>query len=168
MDLYKIKYNMSTYRLELFPIDPSLRLVYTNQHIDCPLNAGFDLYLPEDVTFSSPGQTILVGLGIKVRLVNVNNNQNVHYWLVPRSSIYKYNVQMVNSVGVIDKSYRGELKVPLISTHMTESSYPQQLPHGMRLFQIVSPDMGDIIEVRVVDQLPETLRGEKGFGSSGM
>ena len=38
---------------------------------------------------------------------------------------------------------------------------------GERMFQIVAPDMGWIREVRIVNSLPETLRGEGGFGSTG-
>ena len=69
---------------------------------------------------------------------------------------------MANSVGVIDKSYRGELKAPVWS--MTGETKVQ---YGDRLFQIVAPDMGWIRHVRVVDALPNTVRGQGGFGSSG-
>jgi dUTP pyrophosphatase len=70
---------------------------------------------------------------------------------------------MANSVGVIDKSYRGELKAPVISlTGDTKVKY------GDRLFQIVAPEMGWIRHVRVVDTLPNTERGQNGFGSSGV
>ncbi len=41
------------------------------------------------------------------------------------------------------------------------------IERGQRLFQIVAPDMGWIKEVRIVDSLPETSRGEGGFGSTG-
>ena len=69
---------------------------------------------------------------------------------------------MANSVGVIDKSYRGELKAPVWS--MTGDSVVE---YSERLFQIVAPDMGWIRHVRVVDSLPETDRGAGGFGSTG-
>lgn len=69
---------------------------------------------------------------------------------------------MANSVGVIDKTYRGELMAPV------RSIGPEyNIECGERYFQIVAPDMGWITEVRIVDSLPETPRGEGGFGSSG-
>jgi dUTPase len=70
---------------------------------------------------------------------------------------------MANSAGVIDKSYRGELKAPVWS--MTGNS---TVKHGERLFQIVAPDMGWIRHVRMVEAI--SLRGERGaggFGSTG-
>ena len=82
--------------------------------------------------------------------------------LMPRSSIYKSGIVMANSIGVIDKSYRGELKAPVWS--MTANS---QITRGDRLFQIVAPDMGWIRNVRIVDSMPSTERGEGGFGSTG-
>jgi dUTP pyrophosphatase len=81
---------------------------------------------------------------------------------MPRSSIYKSGLMMANSTGVIDKSYRGELKAPVWS--MTANS---QVMTGDRLFQIVAPDMGWIRIVRIVNSMPSTDRGEGGFGSTG-
>ena len=86
-----------------------------------------------------------------------------HFWLIPRSSIYKTGLMMANSVGIIDKSYRGELKAPVWS--MTGDT---KVKYGDRLFQIVAPDMGWIRHIRTVDFLPNTVRGLNGFGSSGI
>ena len=69
---------------------------------------------------------------------------------------------IANSTGVIDKSYRGELKAPVWS--MTGNSNVTQ---GDRLFQIVAPDMGWIRNIRIVDSMPNTDRGVGGFGSTG-
>lgn len=66
---------------------------------------------------------------------------------------------MSNSVGIIDRTYRGELKVPLFGDGVVRK--------GDRLSQIVAPDMDWIHEVRLVDSLPETVRCEGGFGSTG-
>lgn len=133
-------------------------------------NAGFDLHCSEDTFVGTT--TTFVPFEITVRLVKVEampNGQSdeylktdSHFWLVPRSSIYKTGLMMANSVGVIDKSYRGELKAPVWS--MTGETKVQ---YGDRLFQIVAPDMGWIRHVRVVDALPNTVRGQGGFGSSG-
>ncbi len=71
---------------------------------------------------------------------------------------------MANSEGIIDRTYRGPLKAPVRNHTVTEAYHIQQ---GTRLFQIVAPDMGWIREVRIVESLPETRRGEGGFGSTG-
>jgi len=133
-------------------------------------NAGFDLHCSEDTFVGTT--TTFIPFEIAIRLVKVEampNGQSdeylktdSHFWLVPRSSIYKTGLMMANSVGVIDKSYRGELKAPVWS--MTGETKVQ---YGDRLFQIVAPDMGWIRHVRVVDALPNTVRGQGGFGSSG-
>ena len=133
-------------------------------------NAGFDLHCSADTFVGTT--TTFIPFEIAVRLVKVEampNGQSdeylktdSHFWLVPRSSIYKTGLMMANSVGVIDKSYRGELKAPVWS--MTGETKVQ---YGDRLFQIVAPDMGWIRHVRVVDALPNTVRGQAGFGSSG-
>lgn len=130
-------------------------------------NAGFDLHCAEDVFVST--RAVLLPFGISARLVKVESTEHQdvksdsHFWLLPRSSIFKTGLVMANSVGVIDKSYRGELKAPVISlTGDTKVKY------GDRLFQIVAPEMGWIRHVRVVDALPNTERGQNGFGSSGV
>jgi len=133
-------------------------------------NAGFDLHCSEDTFVGTT--TTFIPFEITVRLVKVEampNGQSdeylktdSHFWLIPRSSIYKTGLMMANSVGVIDKSYRGELKAPVWS--MTGETKVQ---YGDRLFQIVAPDMGWIRHVRIVDALPNTVRGQGGFGSSG-
>jgi len=133
-------------------------------------NAGFDLYNSETIMIEK-GKCSFVSFGVGVRMLKVEvmpNGQSheylksdSHFWLLPRSSIYKSNVIMANSMGVIDKSYRGELKAPVWSMEDTT------LSEGDRLFQIVAPDMGWIRNVRIVLELPETERGRNGFGSSG-
>lgn len=65
---------------------------------------------------------------------------------------------MLNSIGVIDKGYRGELMAFLWNT----TDAPVTVKKGERLVQIVSPDMGAIQKVVVV-----TVRGDGGFGSTG-
>lgn len=133
-------------------------------------NAGFDLHASESVSVdTTPG---FIPFGISARLLKVepmphgDSNDllktDSHFFLVPRSSIYKTGLMMANSVGIIDKSYRGELKAPVWS--MTGNTEVQT---GDRLFQILAPDMGWIRNVRVVDSLPSTDRGTDGFGSTG-
>ena len=127
-----------------------------------PENAGVDLVTAED-WYSAPSEVHLLNLGVKAMLVKAATMEPVHFWLVPRSSIYKTGYIMANSVGVIDSSYRGTLKAPVVSVAFGSTGFKA----GARHFQIVSPDMGWIQEVRLVKELPETSRGANGFGSTG-
>ncbi len=177
------------YRLEILPTCKDL---YQNITERSDENAGFDLYVAEDCE-TKAGQVSLINLGCKARMVKCypdEMEQEVAYWLAPRSSIWKSGVVQANSIGVIDKSYRGPLMgavTPIykptgywsnMSGNSTSGSYIWMncdsrdtgnpiLQKGQRLFQIVAPDMGWIKEVRIVDSLPDTVRGEGGFGSTG-
>ena len=124
-------------------------------------NAGFDLVTAEDFV-GQPGQPHLLDLGVRAMMTNAAG-EPVHYWLAPRSSIYKTGHIMANSLGVIDQTYRGVLKAPVVALAPGAKGFAQ----GDRHFQILAPDMGWIREVRLCDSLPETLRGEGGFGSTG-
>jgi dUTPase len=123
-------------------------------------NAGIDLLTAEDW---SGAETHLLDLGVRAMLVNDATGAPVHYWLLPRSSIYKTGYLMANSVGVIDSSYRGVLKAPVAKVAAAASGFKR----GDRHFQIVAPDMGYIATIRRVKALPETARGDGGFGSTG-
>ena len=128
-------------------------------------NAGYDLKV---VTNVNPQPTAyLVPLGLKARMIRIHNNkeEDCHFSLEPRSSIYKYNYMMANGRGVIDRSYRGQLMAPVLTVGDPAKSLC--LEAGTRLFQIVAPDMGYIKEVRYVSELSATARGEGGFGSTG-
>ena len=152
----------SWYELEICPVNKDTGAFYKDEQNRPSENAGFDLYSTEAVNVYESVE--FIPFGVRVRMLHVTEceKNDCHYWLVPRSSIYKSGLIMANSVGVIDKSYRGEVKAPVWS--MTGTS---KVAKGDRLFQIVAPDMGWIREVRIVDSLPETSRGEGGFGSTG-
>jgi dUTPase len=124
-------------------------------------NAGIDLMTCENWNESTPH---LLNLGVSAMLERTATGEVVHYWLLPRSSIYKTGYIMANSVGVIDKTYRGILKAPVVNV----GGYGAEgFVLGARHFQIVAPDMGPIGKVLIVDFLPETVRGSGGFGSTG-
>lgn len=159
------------YELELFRLNPDVEIWYVLPQMNrSDMNAGFDLHVAENMVVKQT--PILLPFGVVMRLLKVEPVANglpnelqktdSHFWLLPRSSIYKTGLMMANSVGVIDKSYRGELKAPVWS--MTAHS---EVTKGDRLFQIVAPDMGWIRHVRWVDSLPNTERGAGGFGSTG-
>ena len=124
-------------------------------------NAGVDLLSCETWGGTDPH---LLNLGVRAMLVESVSREPVHYWLLPRSSIYKTGYSMANSVGVIDRSYRGVLKAPVV---LTGAGVVPGLKYGDRHFQIVAPDMGHIEQVVIALTLPETYRGDGGFGSTG-
>jgi dUTP pyrophosphatase len=160
------------YELEILPLAESIQSLYPLSTFNrSEENAGLDLYASQTVTVQrEPG---FIPFGIAARLLRVEPMPNggshdvvkteSHFFLLPRSSLYKSGLLMANSAGVIDKSYRGELKAPVWS--MTGDSVVRT---GERWFQIVAPDMGWIRNVHVVDALPETNRGTGGFGSTGV
>ncbi len=117
-------------------------------------DCGIDLYCPDDIIVQS-GDTRTIDFGISCEA-------NSGYFLVPRSSISKTPLRMANSIGIIDKGYRGTImaKVDNIKTK------PFTIKKGTRLFQIVSPIMLPI-NISIVDKLSETSRGAGGFGSTG-
>lgn len=87
---------------------------------------------------------------------------SVPYQLWPRSSISKTPLRMSNSIGLIDKGYRGSIQFPV--DNLSDGDYI--LEAGVRLCQIVSFNGGHIF-LREVQTLSESVRGEGGFGSTG-
>lgn len=168
------------YRLELLPTAEGAEF-YKNVENRSNDNAGFDLFVAERCE-TKGGIVSLLHLGCKARMVRCSQEQEeeVAFWLAPRSSIWKSGVTQANSIGVIDKSYRGLLMgavvpIPKYTGYWSQGNYvwancdvaDPVIEKGQRLFQIVAPDMGWIKEVRIVESLSETERGEGGFGSSG-
>lgn len=103
------------------------------------------------------GNTILFGTGLIIE-----PPWGWYFDVVPRSSIIKTGYIMANSVGVIDRAYRGELMVPLIK--IDESAPSLELP--FRAAQLIPRP---IVHFPIVEStaLGATSRGAKGFGSSG-
>ena len=164
-----------TYRLELLPTEEG-RPFYSSVLNRSNENAGFDLfvvkeYSPATTDFNAKAQ--LLDLGTSARMIRMNpdgSEQDVHYWLCPRSSIIKTGFMMANSQGVIDKSYRGTLMGPITVVNQglfAKTMLAENHLKGDRYFQIVAPDMGHIASVIVVDSLSQTERGAGGFGSTG-
>jgi dUTPase len=159
-----------TYRLELLVTEegkPFYPSVGTVEKLSDD-NAGYDLKVVQD--YIPLNKASLLHLGVKGRMLKLTyNNDDVcleedsHYTLEARSSIYKTGYMMANSRGIIDKTYRGELMAPIVSVGSEQSC----LEKGIRLFQIIAPALGHIAEVVYVDSLPASVRGEGGFGSTG-
>ena len=123
-------------------------------------DSGVDLYFINDVTFS-PNETKVIGLGVKCEMLENTNQMNEPFYLYARSSICKTPLILANGVGIIDSSYRGEIKAALMNTCNVEFVVTK----GTRLVQICARDLGRINVFRVL-QLTETSRGENGFGST--
>ena len=154
---------MSYYRLELLTSSEGAEF-YKEELNRSNDNAGFDLYSMQSLSTFSGSSVTLLDLGVKAKLLRISDLvEEVHYYLYPRSSIYKFGVMMANSVGIIDKTYRGPLMAPICQINEN----PPSIEKGNRLFQIVAPDMGWIKEVVIVSELNETNRGVGGFGSTG-
>lgn len=162
------------YTLELFPTEGNWN-TYVNWMGGTDVqrsndNAGVDLYCVRNQVVQPGGNATLLDLGVKARLVKYYEQNNTpettcHFWLAPRSSIWKSGVCQANSLGVIDRSYRGVL----MGAVLTNTNDPAHIPAGSRLFQVLAPDMGYISRVRILpeSELDATSRGEGGFGSTG-
>jgi dUTPase len=163
------------YRLELCPTLNG-QSYYKNSVQVNNENAGVDLYVSHDYDYKAMMESnspTLLDLGCSARMIRVYSNgseEEVHYWLCPRSSIFKTGMVMANSQGVIDRSYRGILKAPvwIINRETFTRTFDEIRFRGTRYFQIVAPDMGPIRDVCIVESLNETTRGAGGFGSTGL
>jgi dUTP pyrophosphatase len=120
-------------------------------------DAGLDLASCERVELG-PGERALVGTGLAVAIP-----AGYAGYVQPRSGLaIEHGISMVNTPGLIDSGYRGELKVILINTDKRE---PFVVEPGMRIAQLVVLAVPEVDPV-VVDELPASERGERGFGSS--
>ncbi|WP_183086181.1 dUTP diphosphatase [Mycetocola tolaasinivorans] len=123
-----------------------------------PGDAGADLVSAEAVTLA-PGQRALVGTGVSIALP-----EGHAAFVVPRSGLAaKHGITVVNSPGTIDAGYRGEIKVILLNTD-SQASY--SIAVGDRIAQIIIMPVAQARFIPV-DVLPESERGETGFGSTG-
>lgn len=122
-------------------------------------DAGADLVCVEDVTLA-PGERLLVPTGVAISLP-AGYVGLVH----PRSGLAnKYGIGIVNTPGTIDSGYRGELKICLINLDSTETV---NLPAGSRIAQLVIQEVTTAQFIQV-DDLDDTERSDKGFGSTGI
>ena len=135
-------------------------LKYTEDGFNKQEDSGIDLFCPEDIEIL-PGETVSIDFKIKCCLNH--GSLNYPYFIFPRSSISKKPIRLANCLGIIDKGYRGTLK-GMFDNIKTE---PYTVKKGERIIQLCAPNLCPIEKVNIVDKLDDTLRGEKGFGSSG-
>jgi deoxyuridine 5'-triphosphate nucleotidohydrolase len=119
----------------------------------------------EDSGLDIPMQSsILIPPGVISFKINLDykGNQNHGYMLVPRSSLAKTGIRLANSIGIVDKNYRGDVSVIIDNVSDAEVL----LQEGCCYFQIVS-FCGKLPGYQVGEVSTETTRGEGGFGSTG-
>jgi dUTP pyrophosphatase len=123
-----------------------------------PGDAGLDLVACERVEVG-PGERCVVPTGIAVAIP-----EGYAGLVIPRSGLaLEHGISLVNTPGLIDSGYRGEVRVIALNT---DRERPFTVEAGMRIAQlVVTPAPG--IDVVLQDELPETVRGVAGFGSSG-
>jgi dUTP pyrophosphatase len=121
-------------------------------------DAGLDLAACERVELP-PGERALVPTGLAIAIPDGHAG-----FVQPRSGLAaKHGISIVNTPGLVDAGYRGELLVNLVNTDRHETFVVEP---GMRIAQLVVLPIPDI-ELVEVDELPESERGAGGFGSSG-
>lgn len=123
-------------------------------------SAGYDLYacIDEPITLKA-GETAIIPTGIAIGL----GNPNYAAFIYPRSGIaIKHGIGLLNSVGVIDSDYRGEICVGVIN----QISEPYTIQPLERIAQMIIEPV-ELPELVEVSDLDDTSRGVGGFGSTG-
>jgi dUTP pyrophosphatase len=120
-------------------------------------DAGLDLASCERIELA-PGERALVPTGLAVAIP-----EGYAGFVQPRSGLAaKHGISIVNSPGLVDSGYRGELQIALLNTDLRETFVVEP---GMRIAQLVVLPVPEVAPVEV-EELPESERGVRGFGSS--
>jgi len=151
----------------LMPSDIPLKVPFRRLHPEAKVperahsgDAGYDLRSVDEVELA-PGERALVGTGVAVAIP-----QGYAGLVLPRSGLaVRHGISLVNTPGLIDSGYRGEIRVPLINHDLRETF---RVGRGMRVAQLVLVRAGGaaFVEVDLLDTSTDG-RGEGGFGSSG-
>ena len=124
-----------------------------------PDDAGYDLHAAIDAHIEPAGGRAIVPTGIAVAIPS-----GCAAFVLPRSGLaLDHGVTCLNTPGLIDSLYRGELKVLLVNT---DPSRAYDVERGDRIAQLVLLDV-QMIEWIEVDDLGDTERSTFGFGSTG-
>jgi dUTP pyrophosphatase len=120
-------------------------------------DAGLDLAATERIELG-PGERAVVPTGLAVAIP-----EGYAGFVQPRSGLAsRHGITIVNTPGLVDSGYRGELMVVL---HNTDRADPFVVEAGMRIAQLVVLPIPQV-ELVEVEELPATERGARGFGSS--
>lgn len=143
-------------KIPLRRLDPDLQMPSYATDGD----AGADLVAAESVTLAPRGGRALVATGAAIAIP-----AGYAGFVQPRSGLaYKHGVTVLNTPGLIDSGYRGELKVLLVNT---DPETPFEVVRGDRIAQLVIQQVEHVSFVEV-DELPSSDRGDGGFGSTGV
>ena len=140
-----------------------LRFVKLNEKATLPTrahdnDAGLDLHAAESARLA-PGARVSVGTGLAVQIPD-----GLGGLVLPRSGLaLKHGVTLVNSPGLIDPGYRGEVRVLLLNTDPTLEF---QVSPGDRIAQLLLVPVAHATPLQA-DALDESTRGAGGFGSTG-
>ena len=139
-----------------------IKIVLLNKNAQVPskqhdIDIGYDLYsskeyklLPKKVTF--------IETGISIQLPNGCGG-----FILPRSGLAsKHSITSINSPGLIDPGYTGEIKVPLINH--SEISYRLKINERFAQLVLINVESADF---KIVDKLDDSIRSDRGFGSTG-
>lgn len=135
--------------------------IVTDRHLPTYANAfaaGLDLrvVLEEPVSIA-PYERVRLHTGLRVQIP-----EGYFGMVVVRSGLGFRGLTLANAVGIIDSDYRGEIQIGVVNL----SDEPIALEDGERIAQMILVPYVQA-ELKVVEALEETERGEKGFGSSG-
>ena len=123
-----------------------------------PGDAGADLVAAEAIRLE-PGARALVGTGVRIALPD-----GYVGFVVPRSGLaVRHGITIVNAPGTVDAGYRGELKVALLNTDAAEH---YDVAVGDRIAQLIVMPVPRARFIPVTE-LPDSVRGAGGFGSTG-
>lgn len=122
-----------------------------------PGDAGVDLAACARLTLEA-GERAVVPTGLAVEIP-----PGYAGFVQPRSGLAaRHGIGIVNSPGLIDSGYRGEISVVLVNT---DRHAPFEIEPGMRIAQLVIAPVASVLLVEV-DELVSSERGARGFGSS--
>lgn len=142
--------------LPVLRLDPDLPLPAYARAGD----AGLDLVARESVALPPGGGRALVPTGLAISLP-----EGYAGFVQPRSGLaLRHGITCLNTPGLIDSGYRGELRVILVNTDPTEA---YTITRGERIAQLVIQAV-EHVNLVVVDALEESSRGADGFGSTGL
>ena len=120
-------------------------------------DAGLDLAACERHELG-PGERATIGTGLAVAIPDGHAG-----FVQPRSGLAaRHGLTIVNTPGLVDSGYRGEIRVVLLNTDAREAFVVEP---GMRIAQLIVLPVPELDPVEV-EELPETERGVRGFGSS--
>tara|TARA_B110000902_G_scaffold203898_1_gene231841 strand:+ start:216 stop:683 length:468 start_codon:yes stop_codon:yes gene_type:complete len=138
-----------------------LKQKYITHNVNYTTDVGLDIFTPTKIVVPAKAISFKIGTGIKA--CSFVNNVKSSFMIFPRSSMgAKTPLRLCNSIGLVDPEYTGESFI--VVDNMSNSEYV--IEKYDRLVQFVGPNHENPTVI-VVDELEETVRNDKGLGSTG-